>query len=200
MSRRRSRLATAALATGVLLESARRARGREVSGHEEQVFRVVNRAPDALHIPVWAVMQSGSLGSVFATAGILRWRNRDCAAAGGLVAGTAVWGGVKAVKPSCGRGRPAHHLEEVAVRGPAQTGLGYPSGHAAVAMALALIATRSDRAAVRSAAIGAAGITGAARMFVGAHLPLDIAGGFAIGTLAGMAANAVTDRWCPARL
>jgi membrane-associated phospholipid phosphatase len=100
--------------------------------------------------------------------------------------------GVKALKPGCGR--PDRHLENVSVRGQPQTGLGYPSGHAAVALTLALIAARTDKPRIRTGAITATGLTGAARMYVGAHLPLDIAGGFAIGALAGQAANAVTER------
>ena len=117
----------------VLVGSAATARRREVGRGEERVFRVLNGAPDRLHGPVWVVMQSGSLGAVFVTSGLLRRAGRGQTAATALAAGTLVWAGVKAVKPLVGRGRPARHLEGVAVRGQQQTGLGYPSGHTAVA-------------------------------------------------------------------
>jgi membrane-associated phospholipid phosphatase len=47
------------------------------------------------------------------------------------------------------------------------------------------------RRGARFAATGLAAITGSARMYVGAHLPWDVAGGFAMGVLAGPPAR----RW-----
>jgi membrane-associated phospholipid phosphatase len=176
-----------------LLESARRARTHEVGPTEERVFRTINKAPDGLHVPVWVVMQSGSLAAVYVVAGELLRRNRPRAASIAAIAGTAVWGGVKLVKPFIGRGRPAHHLDRVAVRGHAQSGIGYPSGHAAVALTLALIATHESSPTVVAAALTTAGVTGAARVYVGAHLPLDVVGGFAIGALAGRLASWVVE-------
>ena len=119
------RIGEAASATVALFESARRARTHEVSVAEERVFRVFNNAPDEIHVPVWALMQSGSLAAVYVVAGDLllrRGRPRDAAAAAST--GTVVWGGVKAVKTHIGRGRPDRHLDQVSVRGKAQTGLG----------------------------------------------------------------------------
>jgi membrane-associated phospholipid phosphatase len=161
------------------------ARTGRVPPGEARVFRAVNGAPDALHPLLWPVMQAGSLGAVYATAATIGRRRGPAAA--GLVAGvgTAVWGGVKLVKPAVGRGRPAAHLPEVHVRGAEQSGLGYPSGHAAVALTLALIGTRPGR--WRTAGLAVAALTGTARVYVGAHLPLDVAGGYGIGLLAATA-------------
>lgn len=184
-------LVSSAVAALALFESARRARTREVGAAEEGMFRAFNDGPDRIHAPVWVVMQSGSLAAVYLVAGELLRRDRPQAAAVAAVAGTAVWGGVKLVKPSVGRGRPAHHLERVSVRGQDQTGLGYPSGHAAVALTLALIATRDADPLVVAAALATAGFTGGARMYVGAHLPLDVVGGFAIGALCGSIGRAL---------
>ncbi len=165
--------------------SSRVARTGEVPPAEARAFRAVNGAPDALHVALWPVMQAGSLGAVFAAAATVG-RRRGLPAAG-LVAGvgTAVWGGVKLVKPAVGRGRPAAHLPDVRVRGAEQSGLGYPSGHAAVALTLALLATRPGRG--RTAGLAVAALTGTARMYVGAHLPLDVVGGYGIGLLAATA-------------
>lgn len=180
------------LATMVLLESARRARTKAVTPNEEEVFRVFNDASEHIHLPAWMVMQSGSLAAVFvAFAGLMR-RDKPATAALTLFTGFTVWLGVKKAKPSIGRGRPAAHLEGVSVRGQDQTGFGYPSGHAAVALTLALIATKDCTKAVRAAGLATAGITGGARMYVGAHLPLDVAGGLSIGTLCGWAALAAS--------
>ncbi len=165
--------------------SARIARNGEVPPAEARVFRAVNDAPDALHPILWPVMQAGSLGAVFAAATAVGRRHGVPAA--GLIAavGTAVWGGVKLVKPAVGRGRPAALLPDVRVRGADQSGLGYPSGHAAVALTLAVLATRTGRG--RTAGLAVAALTGAARMYVGAHLPLDVVGGYGIGLLAATA-------------
>ena len=183
-----------AIAVLALFESARRARTHEVGAAEERAFRIFHDGPDEIHGPVWAVMQSGSLAAVYVVAGDLLRRGRPRHAALAVITGTAVWGGVKSVKPHIGRGRPERHLDQVSVRGQAQTGLGYPSGHAAVSLTLALIATRDSAPGTRAAAIVVAAVTGGARMYVGAHLPLDVVGGFAIGALCGRIANTVGKR------
>lgn len=183
------RHAETAIAVAVVVDSARRARTHQVSGTEEQVFRLVNNATDRVRVPVWAIMQSGSLAAVFVVAGDQYRRGTKSTAVASLIAGVLVWGGVKAVKPRIGRGRPERHLKEVSVRGSPQTGLGYPSGHAAVATTLALVATRNSSWPLRVAAIAVAGLTGGARMYAGAHLPLDVAGGTALGVLCGRAAD-----------
>ncbi|MCH7789661.1 MAG: hypothetical protein IH940_09485, partial [Acidobacteria bacterium] len=137
---RRQRVVESAVAAAVLAESWRRARTQTVSTREEKIFRTFNDAADQVHIPAWAVMQSGSLAAVFVVSGELLRRGRYESAAKSCIMGVAVWASVKRLKPLIGRGRPERHLEQVSVRGQAQTGLGYPSGHSAVALTLALIA------------------------------------------------------------
>ena len=195
---RRTALSSAVGATAAALalcESARRARGFDVGRFEERVFRRFNGAPDALHVPLWAVMQSGSLAAVYVTGGALAGSGHTRAACATALAGTAVWGGVKLIKPRVGRGRPEAVLDGVSIRGPAPTGLGYPSGHAAVAATLALVVPHAASPQWRAAAILIAGAAGGARMYVGAHLPLDVAGGFAIGVLVGRTASMVLNEW-----
>jgi membrane-associated phospholipid phosphatase len=190
----RLRLVGATVAAAVLVGTARRAHSREVSDAEERTFRVFNDAPEFIHLPVWAVMQAGSLAAVGVTAGGLVQRGRPRVAAAAAISGMLVWGGVKAVKPTVGRGRPERHLHDVSVRGREQSGLGYPSGHAAVSLTLALISSENCSPSVRTAALAVAAITGGARMYMGAHLPLDVVGGYAIGTLCGQLTNAAIER------
>jgi len=175
-------------AATVALSSARRARRGTVDDAEQRVFHAINRAPDALLPPVWLVMQSGSLGAVAVVVGVLHRRGCARAATTALFAGTAVWGGAKLVKPVVGRGRPSEYVESTQVRGAPQSGLGFPSGHAAVAMTLALVATEGRPVAIRRSAIGVALATGIARIYVGAHLPLDVVGGSAVGVIVGLLA------------
>lgn len=178
-----------AMAAAALVASSTAAHRRRVSGPEERLFRLINGAPDRLHLPVWAVMQSGSLAAVFVVSGLLRRSGRAGRARAALLAGITVWAGVKAIKPLVGRGRPASHLDGVSIRGQQQSGLGYPSGHAAVATTLAIIATSRLPPGGRFITAALAAATGGARIYVGAHLPLDVVGGAAVGVLAGQAAN-----------
>jgi membrane-associated phospholipid phosphatase len=182
------------IAGAAILESARRARRTEVEAGEEKIFRLANGASNDIELPVWAVMQSGSLAAVFVVSGGLARCGRVPDAAGAFVAGVGVWAGVKLVKPLVGRGRPESLLDFVSMRGQRQTGLGYPSGHSAVAMTLALAATRAAHPVVQTTAVAVAAATGVARMYVGAHLPLDVAGGLGIGVLCGRAAQAFARR------
>jgi undecaprenyl-diphosphatase len=179
MTRRRAAAATAATAS--FLGLARHARRGEVSTLEAQVFRGINALPNAMHGPMWVVMQGGSLAGVGVVSGVAALAGRRHLAVRLGIAGSAVWAFCKLVKYSIGRGRPAAHLPDVILRGAPQSGLGFPSGHAAVAFTLAGVAAPDLSDAAARAAFAAAGVVAVARMYVGAHLPADIAGGVAIG-------------------
>ena len=153
---------------------------------EERLFRWFNRGPDGIQAPAWAVMQAGSLGGVLAIGGATGLLAGSRPAGRVIGVGTAVWLLMKLVKPLVGRGRPADLLDGVTVRGRPQTGLGYPSGHAAVSTTIALAAAPSSP--LRMAGLAVAAAAGTSRMYVGAHLPLDVAGGYAAGALAGSVA------------
>ena len=171
--------------SALVIASALRARRLTVSEREMQRFRRANDLPDALHVPAWVVMQLGSLGGVWVVAAVYHVVGRAAAAKQLALVGTAVWGGVKLVKPLVGRGRPSRHLDDVRVRGRPQSGGGFPSGHAAVSVTMALVGAPDSAPAVATILFGAAAATSVARMYVGAHLPLDVAGGVGIGLVAG---------------
>lgn len=185
----RSRLDLSLLAGGLAVTAVTTvlARRRRVESAEDAAFRTVNGLPNGLHRPVWAVMQAGSLAAVFVTAGAARLAGRRSLAVVLALTGTAVWGGSKVVKRSVGRGRPMAHLGDVVVRGNEERGLGFPSGHAGVSYALAMVAARSLPRWARPLVFGVATTTALARVYVGAHLPLDVVGGAAIGVATGAA-------------
>ena len=157
------------------------ARRPGVSDAERRVFAAVNGLPVVLHVPVWAVMQLGSLGGVAATAAVAARAGNPRLALRLGVWGTGTWLGAKAAKRLVRRARPGGMLDVARVIGREQAGLGYPSGHAAVAASLGALAAPALRGRWGAAAWATVLAVGPARVFVGAHLPLDVAGGIAFG-------------------
>jgi undecaprenyl-diphosphatase len=95
------------------------------------------------------------------------------------VAATVDWAVSKGVKRIVRRGRPFDFAPHTRIRGKQATGLGYLSGHSAIATSLMVgMATLTGRKAPWAALAGTVGL---ARMYVGAHLPLDVVGGFGLG-------------------
>lgn len=181
----------AALAT--LVGSGVEAR-RGLPDWERKVYRSINDAPDELAPLVWAPMQAGSLSAPFALAGWSYWRTRHAdPSLAYVIAGFTTWLTAKGVKKIVGRGRPYDHDPTTNLRLATRTdgSLGYVSGHAAVASTLATIISR-DRSVVESIAFhGFAVGVGITRIYAGAHLPLDVAGGVALGVLVGEITNSV---------
>jgi undecaprenyl-diphosphatase len=154
-----------------------------VGRREARVFASVNELPDSLHAPAWLVMQCGALAAAPA-AGIVAWRLGERRLGAHLVAaGTSTWALSKVVKRAVRRERPVGLLPAVRVRGASASGLGYLSGHAGVATALASAVVAKVGARRATPALVVAGLVGATRVYVGAHLPLDIVGGVALGVV-----------------
>ena len=184
----------AAAAFGLFLSGARVARRHPVTAREIRCFSAVNGLSGKGFVPVWMVMQFGSLGGVLVTGAATGAAGRPRLGRGLAAAGTLTWLGAKAAKPLVRRARPRLLIATATVRGQEQAGLGYPSGHAAVAGALAAVVAPEVAAAWRLPLWMTALGMGTARMYVGAHLPLDVAGGMALGFAIGTGSRAVMDR------
>jgi membrane-associated phospholipid phosphatase len=163
------------LATGIA------ARRKGLSRTEADVFRLVNDLPAALEKPLVVVMQAGSLAAVPAAGALALAARRPRLARDLVTAGALAYVLAKVVKAIVGRGRPGSLLGHVLLRGVTATGLGFPSGHVAVAAALATAAGPHLGRTGRRVTWATVAVVAVARMYVGAHLPLDVLGGAACG-------------------
>ncbi|WP_170128051.1 phosphatase PAP2 family protein [Euzebya rosea] len=148
---------------------------------ETGAFDLVNGLPDHLYPVLWGPMQLGSLVAVPLVVGAALITRRRGLALEAAVAGTTAWTLAKVVKDAYGRPRPGGLLEEVAFRGGEPVGFGFVSGHTSVAFALATAATLYVPRRWRGRLFAIAALVGLSRMFVGAHLPLDVVGGAGMG-------------------
>lgn len=186
-------------ATGIviLVLSALPVDEHRLSALERAVFRFFNAFPAFLYQPVWVVMQLGNIVVVpLATLAALLAR-RFRLAASLATAGMLTYFGAKLVKRVVTRGRPSSLVDDVNIHGAAAHGLGFVSGHAGVAVALAVVAFPYLGPRSRWVAVGLAGFVCVARVYVGAHLPLDVVGGAALGLAAGFGVRLVFGRPAP---
>jgi glycosyltransferase 2 family protein len=169
----------------VLAASTAMVKANRVGVLETNVFRLVNDLPAVLFPAFWVVMQAGNLLVAMVAAGVAAATRRFWLAANLAAAAGGVWLLALAVKTVVGRGRQPDLLDEVNVRPAAADGLGYVSGHAAVVVATATILSPYLSRRWRRVAWTLAFLTCASRIYVGAHLPLDVVGGAALGWAAG---------------
>jgi membrane-associated phospholipid phosphatase len=181
------------LAACVLSLSAQAIDSNEVGRLEVNLFRLINEfpVPTFLYPALWLVMQLGSLGAIPATALAAAFTRRWRLAFDFVVAGGTIYVVAQFVKRAADRGRPSALLDGVSVVGEPASGLGYVSGHSAVAVALATVAAPYLGRRGRRIAWLLAIMVCLARVYTGAHLPWDVIGGAALGWMAGATAHLV---------
>ncbi|MCW2623161.1 MAG: Serine/threonine protein kinase [Frankiales bacterium] len=176
---------------GTVLLTALLALPGDVPGWERALFRPVNDL-QLPYPPVWLVMQLGNLVAVLVVAlGALALRRLRLTPQI-LVGGLSAYVLAKVLKGLVDRPRPGALLTDVHLHGAASVGRGFPSGHAAVALALTSLLWPELSTRMRFVVAAAAVSVCLARMYVGAHLPLDVLGGAALGVAC---ATAVRMAW-----
>jgi membrane-associated phospholipid phosphatase len=190
-----SRWVRAATGVAMVSVSLQEARKHDVADIELRAFRIANDAPDALRTPVRTVMQAGTFVTVPIVAAVAAVSGRRRLAVELATGGTLAWLGAKALKRLGGRGRPGALLPDVRVRESIGGDLGWVSGHTAVATTLAAIAWPHAPRSARPALVAVVATTAFGRMYVGAHLPLDLVGGAGFGlVVSAIAGRSVVDR------
>jgi len=165
---------------------------RGVYGWEVAIFQAVNGLPGILRPLLWVLNQYGTAITIpVATVVALAFR-RWVLAAALAISGVTVYVLAKVIKGYVGRGRPSALVESVVEREPfSPESLGYPSGHAAVAWAITIIVLAFMGRPWRRVAIVLAIVVPVVRMYVAAHLPLDLIGGAAVGVFVASAVSLV---------
>lgn len=179
------------LVAGVVVAVSTASARRGVSAGERQLFRAVNTLPDAAYPVVWLPMQYGTYGTAPVVAAVALARGDRRLALTLLTGGTVAWIAAKAVKPLASRGRPHDTLPDVRLLGKITGDRGFPSGHAAVSAALTVAAWPCISSRRRRQLLVLASFVPSARVYVGAHLPLDVIGGSALGVAVGCVADLV---------
>jgi membrane-associated phospholipid phosphatase len=179
---------------GVLVLAALPVHRHSVSGAEAAVFHLINGTTVLPFVVVWPVMQLGNVLVVPVSAAVAAVFRRWWLAAELLVAGAGTYLIAKVVKGLRPRGRPGGLLSDVVIRGAEAHGRGFVSGHAATLAALATVAWPWLGRRGRIVVVVLVTVVGLTRIYVGAHLPLDVVGGAGLGIAVGGCVRLVMGR------
>jgi undecaprenyl-diphosphatase len=181
--RRRSDAVAASAGLVVLALGMVAVRHGEVSGPEEGVFRAVNDLPGALYPLLWPFQQAGAVlvGPVVAlvAAGFRKFRLAVML----LVATAAKLGLERVVKAMVSRRRPGTSIgTDIHLRGDVNIGgESFVSGHAVLIAALAGVVSPYLPGRWKVVPWVIVALVMATRVYVGAHNPLDVVCGAALG-------------------
>jgi undecaprenyl-diphosphatase len=158
---------------------------RGVPAAERWVFEAINGLPSWpwLEWPVRVVMQAGAFFALPIIAAVAFLLKRFRLGVAVLVSGGVAYLLARVAKDFVYRHRPFELLppDDVVVRGNVQTGLGFPSGHSAVAAAVVCAAIPYLVWRYKLWLLLVPVVVAFGRIYVGAHLPLDVVGGMSLG-------------------
>jgi membrane-associated phospholipid phosphatase len=186
LHRRRADLVVAGIALVVLVVCGVIVHNGTVPSWEEDIFHAINDLPEWLYRVLWPFQQLGNLliGPIVAIVAFILGRRRLALAAISAVVLKLV--GERIVKLLVERQRPGTSIGDVIMRGDVSAaGQSFPSGHAVMAVALAALISPYLRGWWKAVPWTLAALNGIARIYVGAHNPLDIVAGSALGLAIG---------------
>ena len=186
--RRPRDLIVAAIALAALVPMGLAVDGNEISDLEESVFDAINGLPDFLYVMLWPFMQLGNLLVIpiaAVGAAFVKWFR---AAAAILALGAIKLLVEPVVKDWVFRERPGSVVDDPTLRGDtASAGQAFVSGHAVLAVGIATIVHPYLHRKGRIVAWTLAFVVCFGRVYSGAHFPLDVIGGAALGLAIGSA-------------
>jgi glycosyltransferase 2 family protein len=170
-----------ALATSMLIASIAASRGAEIVEWERVVFTSIYTLPDFFFPFFFVITQFGSIYTLGILMILYVTKRHYHIVLRLLMTGTLAYTASGVAKDLWGRARPFELLPDVVsldyiVRGP-----GFPSGHTALATALALTIAHYLPKKYWWVAPSLIISVGLSRIYLGVHVPLDIIGGIAIG-------------------
>jgi len=196
----RTLAATAIIGVAVFGLAAAGAAGGRVGPTEEAAFRWVNGWPDALEPALWIFQLAGVLVVPLVLAGVAWWsgRHRLAWVLAAIVPAKLVVEHLL-IKQVIDRQRPGTticHLDAscAAFRGVPLDGPSFVSGHAVIAWAVATVLWWSLPSSWRWVPVTVALANSVARVYLGAHNPLDVVGGAGIGLAIGSLLLLALDR------
>lgn len=168
-------------AIGLFIVSVIASRAPGIADWEVSVFQFFYGLPNFLHPFFFAVTQLGSIWVFGLLVGLYLIHKKHQIVLRLLLTGLLAYTASGFAKDIWGRVRPHDFLLDVVnldyiVRGP-----GFPSGHTALATALALTLGYYFKGKYYGIVVGWIVLVAISRMYLGVHFPLDIVGGFAIG-------------------
>ena len=168
---------------------------------EVNLFRLINELPGAFGPPLLGAMQLGALAAVPAVALVALLGRRPRLAPLLLLGGGAAWTVAKALQLIVDQEPPEVVLRQVTLHSAVAPGLAFPATHVAVVAALATVAGPYVARPSRRLGWAAVAVVAVARVYVGAHFPVDVLGGAAVGWAVGSVVHLAvgTPRGVPGR-
>jgi len=169
------------------------AHGGKVGAAERRVFHAINDMPQAFYRFLWTFQQFGNLLVAFVLVVVVALALRRPKIAGAAVL-TVVLKLLleRVVKHYVHRARPGTSIGDVVLRGDvSKHGWSFVSGHAVITTAFATLLTPVLPRRWKVVPWVVVVLNGIARIYVGAHNPLDIVGGIGLGLFIGGLLNAL---------
>ena len=164
-----------------------------VSPAERAVFHAINGLPGWLYRPMLAAQYLGVLAMpLIIAAGALAWRRWRLAAALVLVVPLKLVL-ERVAKQLVQRQRPGTTVPDAILRGVPHSGLSFTSGHAIITFAIAGLLVLVLPRWWGVLAFVLATCNAVARVYLGAHNPLDVVGGAAIGLMIAAVLDIILD-------